>query len=244
MDPRWKLVGVLVAIVAIVFLQTVLAAAVALLGAFALLASARLPWQWYAARLGGVAVFLLLFAVFLPLTMPGDDWYLGPLAISARGLTVAAWICIKALAVVAMTLFLLATAPLETSLHAAHALRFPGLASQLLLLTYRYVYLFGDELGKLRIALRLRGYRNRASAHSYRTIGRVTGTLLVRSYERAERVGQAMRCRGYDGQFRSLRTFHTCRADVIGFAILLLIGGGLPWLVEIAYPIGVAATVF
>lgn len=244
MDPRWKLAGVLAGLVAVVLLQTLPAVAVALIAGLVLLASARLPWQWYAARLGSVALFLILFAVVLPLTMSGDDWHVGPIAISASGLALATKIAIKALAVVALTLFLLATAPLETTLHAAHALRFPGLASQLLLLTYRYVYLFGDELGKLRIALRLRGYRNRVTGHSYRTIGHVTGTLLVRSYERAERVSQAMRCRGFDGRFRSLRTFRTERADVVGCAILLALTIGLPWLVEIAWYVGAFTKVF
>ena len=97
----------------------------------------------------------------------------------------------------------------------------PGLLVQLLMLTYRYVFLFGDELHKLRIALRLRRYRNRPSLHSYRTIGHVTGTLLVRSYERAERVGQAMRCRGFDGQFRTLHAFHTRWQDVAWFVVIV-----------------------
>jgi cobalt/nickel transport system permease protein len=43
--------------------------------------------------------------------------------------------------------------------------------------------------------------------------------LLVRGYERAERVGQAMRCRGFDGQFRSLSEFRTRPVDV-GFFLL------------------------
>ena len=39
------------------------------------------------------------------------------------------------------------------------------------------------------------------------TLGQVSGTLLVKAYERAESVGQAMRCRGFDGQFRALAQF-------------------------------------
>ena len=102
---------------------------------------------------------------------------------------------------------MLATAPLEVTLKAAHALRVPGLLVQLALLSYRYLFVLGDELARLRVALRVRGYRHRANWHSYRTVGHVAGTLLVRGYERAERVGQAMRCRGFDGRFRSLTEF-------------------------------------
>src|SRR5262249_325713 len=87
-------------------------------------------------------------------------------------------------------------------------------------LTYRYLFLLADELGRLRTALRVRGYRNRPNLHSYRTVGHVAGTLLVRSYERAERVGQAMRCRGFDGRFRSLAAARTRATDVIFFAVV------------------------
>ncbi len=74
----------------------------------------------------------------------------------------------------------------------------------------------------------MRGYRNRASRHSYRTVGHVTGILLVRGVERAERVSQAMRCRGFDGRFRSLTVFHTSLAD-LGLFALLSGGFGALW---------------
>ena len=52
------------------------------------------------------------------------------------------------------------------------------------------------------------------SRHGYRTTGHIAASLLVRSQERAGRVSQAMRSRGFDGQFRSLADGHTGRADV------------------------------
>ena len=45
-------------------------------------------------------------------------------------------------------------------------------------------------------------------------MGQAAGTLLVRGYERSERVAQAMRCRGFDGCFRALATFRTRWSDV------------------------------
>src|SRR4029077_17601964 len=116
------------------------------------------------------------------------------------------------------------------TLKAAHALHVPGLLVQLLVLTYRYLFVLSSELARLRVALRVRGYRNRATRHSYRTVGHVAGTLLVRGYERAERVGQAMRCRGFDGRFRTLTTFHTRAADLLAFLVLLLAVAATWWL--------------
>jgi len=124
-------------------------------------------------------------------------------------------------------LVLLASAPLEDTLKAAHALRVPGLLVQLAVLTYRYVFVLAGELARLRVALRVRGYRNRANRHSYRTIGHVAGALLVRGYERAERVGQAMRCRGFTGRFHSLAEFRTTATDVAAFALVVGCAGAL-----------------
>jgi cobalt/nickel transport system permease protein len=206
-------------------LQTLPAAALALAGAWLLLVLARLPRRWYLARLAVLAPFLALFVGLLPfLARPGEaPWEVGPLEVYPGGLRLALLIALKAVAVLTLVLVLWATAPWEVTLKAAHALRVPGLLVQLVALTYRYLFLLVEEVGRLRTALRVRGYRNRPNLHSYRTAGHVAGTLLVRSSERAERVGQAMRCRGFDGRFRSLVDFRTRAADVLAFA---LIAGG------------------
>ena len=133
----------------------------------------------------------------------------------------------KGMTVVALMLVLLATAPLDATLKAAHALYVPGVLVQLAVLTYRYLFVLAGELGRLRLALRVRGYRNRATRHSYRTVGHVAGTLLVRSYERAERVGQAMRCRGFDGRFRTLTEFRTTPRDLLAFVLVTACAIGL-----------------
>jgi cobalt/nickel transport system permease protein len=224
LDARWRLVGIVTACAALVFLKSVVAAAIGLLGALAALAAARLPLAWIGQRLGGLALFLMLFVVVLPLTMPGDAFDLGLFRLSLPGLHLAGLICLKALSISALVLLLFATAPVGVTLRAAHRLWVPDLLVQLLMLTYLHAYLLADELGKVRIALRLRRFRNRMNRHAYRTLGNVAGTLLVRSYERAERVGQAMKARGFSGRFRTLHRFHTSPADVFGAGLIAAVG--------------------
>jgi cobalt/nickel transport system permease protein len=201
LDPRWKLAGILLLALVVAFLHTLAVAAAALGAALGLVLLARLPARWYLARLGAVAVFLVLMSLLVP-------W------------GAAVLVCLKALAILSLMLVLLASAPLNSTLKAAHALRVPGLLIQLAMLSYRYVFVLGGELSRLRVALRVRGYRNRLNRHSYRTVGHVAGTLLVRGYERAERVEQAMRCRGFDGRFRALTPFRTTAADGVFFVVL------------------------
>lgn len=230
LDPRWKLAALLLASGAASVLRCWPPALVALLAALVLAALARLPLRWYLVRIGTVGAFLALFVVFLPfMPHPGEaTWDVGPVSLSPSGVELAAVICLKSAAVVTLVLVLWATSPWQVTLKAARALRVPGLLVHLLGLTYRYLFLLAEEMQRLRIALRVRGYRNRANMHSYRTVGQVAGTLLVRSHERAERVGQAMRCRGFDGTYRTLAEFRTRPADVL---VLALIVGGAAGLV-------------
>jgi cobalt/nickel transport system permease protein len=224
-DPRWKLAALFLAAVVATTLQTLPPALGAVGGGWLLAALARLPLRWYLARLGVVLLLLSLFVAFLPFLGHENEtpWSVGPVELSPRGLELAALILLKAVAVLTLVLVLWTTAPWEVTLKAAHALRVPGLVVQLLALTYRYLFLLGEEVVRLRTALRVRGYRNRANLHSYRTVGHIAGVLLVRSHERAERVGHAMRCRGFDGRFRSLVDFRTRTRDVLAF---VLIAGG------------------
>ena len=220
-DPRWKLAALVPATLAAALLQSVPPAFTALLLALVLVLLGGMPWNWYARRMATLALFLAPFVVWVPWLVPGSGWDIGPIHLSSSGLALAALIVLKALTIMTLMLVLWATAPLDSTLKAAHALHVPGLIVQLIVLTYRYVFLLGEELSRLRIALRVRGYRNRPNLHSYRTVGHVTGALLIRSYERAERVGQAMRCRGFDGRYRSLAAFRTTAADVAAFALIV-----------------------
>jgi cobalt/nickel transport system permease protein len=232
LDPRWRLAALLVAAVAVALLQAPLPAVTALAATLLLVVAARLPAPWYAVRLGAALVLPAFFVIWLPFVpRPGDEcWDLAGVVVSASGAMRAATVLAKAASVVSIMLVLLATAPLPDTFKAAQSLHAPGWLVHLALLSYRYVGLLGDEFVRLRTALRVRGYRNRAGLHAYRTIGQVAGTLLVRGHERSERVAQAMRCRGFDGRFRSLHNFRTRTADVLFFAGAAVAAGAvLSW---------------
>ena len=229
MDARWKLAALVPAAILIALLRTPPLALIALVGALWLAGLAQLPWLWLGRRLAWTAVLLALFLIWLPfLPDPhGAGYDVGWVTVSATGLQRFGAVLLKTLAVVTLLLILLATAPLPDTLKAAQCLHVPAVLVHILLLTVRYLFLLAEEFARLRTALRVRGFRSRADLHSWRTVGHVAGTLLVRGSERAERVGQAMRCRGFDGTFYSLHGFATRWSDVAGWATILLVAGGL-----------------
>jgi cobalt/nickel transport system permease protein len=220
-DARWKFAAVLLAVCGIASLDNLAPAAVGLALGLLLLVVARLPRTWLLSRLVLFSIAALPFLLVLPFTLEGEGWNVGPVRISERGLVAGLAVFCRGLAIGCFALLLLGTAPLHHTVAAVYKLKLPGLLVQLTLLTYRYAFLLAEEFRRLRIAMRTRGYRVRASRHGYRSLGHATGALLVRGADRAENVAAAMRCRGFDGHFHTLAAFRTSFADVLAFLLLL-----------------------
>jgi cobalt/nickel transport system permease protein len=120
-----------------------------------------------------------------------------------------------------------ATVPVVTLGQALHQMWVPDKLAHLLLFTYRYIYVFETEYRRLVQAMKIRGFRPRTNLHTYRSYGYLAAMLLVRSFDRAERVFQAMLCRGFDGTFYSLKIFTWQRRDRLFLAASLPVLAGL-----------------
>lgn len=231
-DARWKLAAFVIAAFAAAALTQLAPSLVALALGLLLLTLTRVPGRWLRGRLALFAFAALPFLLVLPFTLDpgGPGWDLGPVRISQRGVEVGAAVFARCLAVGCFALVLLGTAPPHHTLAAAHKLKVPGLLVLLAGLAYRYTFLLGSELRQIRVALRTRGFRMRANRHGYRTTGHVVGAVLVRGSDRAERVAEAMRCRGFDGTFHSTTAFRTTAADIISFAaVAAVVAALLAW---------------
>jgi cobalt/nickel transport system permease protein len=82
-------------------------------------------------------------------------------------------------------------------------------------------------------ALKVRGFRPGTNLHTYKTFAYLVGMLLVRSAERAERVHNAMLCRGFRGRLYSLNQFSIHRVDIVTLIFmtgLIVALGVIEWL--------------
>ncbi|WP_170317799.1 cobalt ECF transporter T component CbiQ [Paroceanicella profunda] len=144
--------------------------------------------------------FMAVLLVLLPLTVPGTPLLtLGPLSLSAEGLDLAVAIMLRAAAAMLFVFALLdphEPAELATALG---RLGLPRALVRMLTLVPRYVHLFRAEFHRLDEAMRARGFAPRLSLHGFRSYGNLMGMVLVRAFERADRVEDAMRCRGWTG---------------------------------------------
>jgi cobalt/nickel transport system permease protein len=174
-------------------------------------------------RLLVVNSFVLFLWLVLPLTYPGEVvWRFGPVAATREGLVYTGLITMKSNTIIIALIALVATVPIVTLGQAMHDLRLPDKLCHLLLFTYRYVYVFEQEFRRLVQAMKIRGFQPRTDLHTYRSYAYLAAMLLVRSFDRAERVFQAMLCRGFHGVFYSLRTFSWQRRDGIFVVASLL----------------------
>jgi cobalt/nickel transport system permease protein len=225
LHPAGKLLGVLALVVAALALpRTGLPRLAGPAGALLLLwLLAGLPVRLLARRLAVALPFVLIAALSLPfMVRPGahvlTHW--GPLPLTREGLTALEAVVAKALfCLLALSLLAAVTSPRDL-LAALRALRVPGLLVTTLSLTLRYLSLLEEEALRMMHARDARGVppalRRRA-----RVAGWMVGSLFLRSWERAERVGQALTARGFTGTLPVVGAPPWRAADFVALALVL-----------------------
>ncbi len=235
LDPRVKIVAATLFTLVVAVLTHFPALLAALIISIALVFTARLELKEVLRRLMIINAFVLFFWLLLPVTVPGSPLgQLGPLTLTREGIILAARLTIKSNAIVLAFIALLATEPVATLGQALGHLKVPTKLVQLLLLTYRYIFVIEQEYRRLSRAATIRGFYPKTNLHTYKTYAYMVGILFVRASFRAERVHQAMRCRGFSGQFHTLHQFNFVHRDRLWSLILataILIIGGLEWLI-------------
>ena len=221
LDPRIRVVltAVYAFVVALSYHFYVLLSALAL--SWVLIVISRVRFKDVFNRIVWVNAFILLLWFLLPFTFKGDVLaHMGSFAIYRPGVVLAAQISLKSYAILLAFIALVATMSFATLGHALYRLRVPGKIVHLLLMTYRYVFVIEQEYLRLLRAAKIRGFQPGTNNNTYRTYSNIIGMLFVRAAARAERVHQAMLCRGFKGKFYSLQEFHVGAASWT-FAVLM-----------------------
>lgn len=209
-DPRLRILAAAFFSCAVAVFHAFAALIAASLAALALLFLSGLEFREIGRRLAVVIGFLLLLWCLLPLTYEGDVvGRFGPLLFYRPGILLSAKITLKSVAIIAVFTALVATIPINTLGQSLARLRVPAKLVYLLLMCYRYIFVIEQEYCRLIAAMKIRGFRPRTNLHTYRSYAYLVGMLFVRAATRADRVYQAMRCRGFNGRFHSLATFPT-----------------------------------
>ena len=233
-EVRCKIVALLAYSFMIASLQHLAPALVAIGISLAAMAAARVSYGRGLARMLAISGFVAMFLLILPVTAPahhGDTIVrfggLPGFGFNLRGLLQAAVIAAKAVAITLLMEPLFATAPLPVTLHGLARLGAPRVVGQMVLLSYRYLYVFRHEARRISTGMQVRGFRKRTDIRTLRAIANFLGMLFVRSYERTERIFDAMRARGYQGRFPEPRIQSVQAGDIALAVIWMAIGAVL-----------------
>lgn len=213
-DARFKIAGLFTLIFCVSLIQSVPAAVLALAAAWTLLSFSALPREFVRSGTRFAILLLLPMLVILPLSYPEiDSRGTHDVLFSLAGFRVAITIVVKAVTMVLISYTIFGTSRFDVSMVALQRLRCPSIIVQMLLFSYRYVFVFLSELQRMDIAMRARGFIPRSNTATLRTYGHFVGSLLVRSFERTERIFKAMLSKGYTGKLHSLVDFQATRID-------------------------------
>jgi cobalt/nickel transport system permease protein len=231
LDPRVKIIVTTLFSIIVAVANRIEVLLLALLFSACILLVSRLPLAKVLKRLLLVNGFIFLLWAFLPFTYPGKTLFsLGPLNATVEGLRYALSITMKSNSIIVTCIALLGTTPIFTLAHALRHLHVPDKLVQLLFFSYRYIHVIYFEYARLVNAMKVRCFRPRSDLHTYKAYSHLVGMVLLKGYDRSERVYDAMLCRGFKGKFWVLDHFSLKRGDVILFIIMLLSITGLGFL--------------
>jgi cobalt/nickel transport system permease protein len=202
-DPRLKVVALVVWSVVLAILHTMDAALIGFAGSMLLAIFSGVLFSFQSLKkVLAVNVFLIFIWLFLPFSFKGGEVVhrmLG-LSVTREGLDLSALVSVKALSITLGAASILGSTSIYTILCGLKGLGCPEKVIALLLLMSRYIQVVGDEYKRLRNAMRIRGFTPKLSMHTLKSVANLCGMLLVRGFERGDRVLAAMLCRGYKGR--------------------------------------------
>jgi cobalt/nickel transport system permease protein len=222
LDPRVKIIVAIIFSLVVAVSSRFSALLPALAMALILILLAKLPMGKVFHRLSLVNGLILFLWFLLPFTFQGETLFsLGPLVGTKEGVLYASRITLKSNTILLAMIALLATTPISTLGHAMRKVHVPDKVIHLFLFTYRYIHVIFQEYRRLINAMRIRGFVPRTNIHTYRSYAYLVGVLLIRSYDRAERIYKAMLCRGFTGRYYTLSRFSVQTGDLVYLTVML-----------------------
>lgn len=235
LDPRVKVITTVVFIVSNALLPDGAWLAFLLGWMFLLAANAFSKLGlFYTLKRSLIALPFALIAVTVLFSLPGKaltsfHLFMWNFTITDAGLLRFESILVRSWLSVQMAILLVATTRFPDLIHALEHLRVPAILTTIIAFLYRYLFVLTDEVFRL---LRAREARS-AGATGKRSgggvfwrakvAGNMAGQLFLRSYERSDRIYNAMMSRGYLGHLYTLNPHEMKSGDYYATAIALVV---------------------
>jgi cobalt/nickel transport system permease protein len=206
LDPRAKVVVTLVFIISVVsFGKYEISAMVPFfLFPVTMTALGDLPASYILKKIALLSPFALIVGIFNPLFDRQVLVQMGPLGISGGWISFVS-IALRAVLTVGIALIMVGVTGFSAGCNALERMGMPKAFVVQLLFLYRYIFVLTEEGARTARARELRTFGGKGM--EMKAYASLVGNLLLRTWERAERVYRAMLCRGFNGEFHLRRSF-------------------------------------
>jgi cobalt/nickel transport system permease protein len=167
-----------------------------------LMAIGELPSGYILGKIAIVIPFALVIGIFNPIFDRQVLMQLGPLDIWGGWISYIS-ILLRAILTASVAIILVAITGFPAICKALEKLGMPKVFAVQLLFLYRYIFVLTDEGVRTARARQLRTFGRRG--FGIRQYGSMIGHLLLRTWDRAERIHMAMLARGFAGEFHTTR---------------------------------------
>lgn len=169
--------------------------------------------------------FVVVVAAFLPFFGKGETVEVFNIHLRVEGVERFCDVVMKAFLSVFCAAILVEATEFQDLIKGFEKLKLPTIMVVLISFTYRYSSVILEEAKRMK---RARDARSTGGSFIWqmKTLGNILGQLFIRSYERSERVYQAMALRGFTGEIKTLNTIRLARKDVVwgvGFCVLVVV---------------------
>ncbi len=236
LDPRAKLIGALVLLIAISMSQNLGVIIALYVLTLPMAAASGVPMGFYLKRVWvfmpfftGVVALPALFNVFTPgaplvtlIDLASPRVYL---AITQPGVVTAAFLLLRVGASVSIAVLLILTTRWTILLKALRVLRIPQVFVLILGMTYRYIYVLLHTANNLFLARQSRVVGHVSNADDRRWLASSMGTLFAKSYGLSDDVYLAMQSRGFRGEAQVMEAMSWRGTDWVWLAVFVVVAG-------------------
>lgn len=210
-DSRAKLIAGFCYIFGVISLTSIPVALLAYSLSILVLIFMRISVRTLLTRYLIITPFLLLMTVPF-LWNPGED-----------NLIFASLIILKAFTSMTVITIILESESLDELMNSLAGLKIPTVLITIIILSYRYVYQFLDDLERMLTAVKSRFFRGSIRLKNLNVYSKIMAALLIRALDRSDKMYQAMASRGFNGAFPLKKMGKIGRKDIFKTSLVILI---------------------
>jgi cobalt/nickel transport system permease protein len=167
-----------------------------------MIARGNLPLQFIVRKLALLCPFVLVIGAFNPLLDRDVLVHFGSIGISGGWISFST-IILKSVLTVGSALILVGITGFAAVCQALERMGVPQVFATQLLFLYRYIFVLAEEGKRASAARELRSFGTKGRGIS--SYASLIGHLLLRTWQRADRIHMAMLARGFSGEFHGRR---------------------------------------